>query len=71
MLVYKDEEKYLKDKTPPVKNKKEKLPVELSIDIKEIISINEVEQIINIQFKLEMTWFDSRLQYYNLKENQM
>ena len=70
MLVYKDEEKYLKDKTPPVKNKKEKLPVELSIDIKEIISINEVEQIINIQFKLEMTWFDSRLQYYNLKENQ-
>ena len=45
----------MKDKTPPVENENEKLPVELSIDIKEIISINEVEQIINIQFKLEMT----------------
>ena len=61
MLVKKDTEKYLKDKTPPVENENEKLPVELSIDIKEIISISEVDQIINIQFKLEMSWFDSRL----------
>ena len=39
MLVYKDTEKYLKDKTPPVTNKKEKLPVQLSIDVMEIISV--------------------------------
>ena len=70
MLVFKDSEKYLKDKTPPVENVTEKLPVQLSINVNEIISISEVEQVINIQFQLEMAWFDSRLQYYNLKENQ-
>ena len=33
-----------------------------NIKVKEVISINEVEQIINIQFQLGMMWFDSRLQ---------
>ena len=70
MLVYKDAEKYLKDKTPPVLNGTEKLPVVLNIDVTEIISIKEVDQIINIQFELGMSWFDGRLKFYNLKENQ-
>ena len=71
MLVFKDSEKYLKDKTPPAGNGAKKLPVELSIDVKEIISIDEVEQIINIQFQLALSWFDGRLQYYNLKEDKI
>ena len=63
MLVFKDAEKYLKDKTPPVIDGTAKLPVELSVDVKEIIAIDEVEQVINIQFKLSLSWFDGRLQY--------
>ena len=71
MLVYKDPKKYLKDKTPPLINGTENLPLELSIDVKEIISIDEVERIINIQFQLAMSLFDGQLQYYNLKKNQI
>ena len=70
MLVFKDE-KYLKDKTPPVEDGTTKLPVQLSVDVKEIIAIDEVEQIINIQFQLTLSWFDGRLQYFNLKEDKI
>ena len=71
MLVYKDSENYLKDKTPPTLNREEKLPVYLNVKVKNIIRIDEVEQIINIQFQLELVWLDSRHQYYNLKENEI
>ena len=69
ILVYKDAEKYLKAKTPPVLNETEKLPVVLSIKIKKILLIKEVDQIIIIQFELGMSLFDGRLKFYNLKEN--
>ena len=39
--------------------------------VKNIIRIDEVKQIINIQFQLELIWRDSRHQYYNLKENEI
>ena len=70
ILVHMESEKYLKSKTPPVSNKTEKLAVEMNIKITEIISIDEVDQIINIQFELVMSCFDSRLKFFNLKENQ-
>ena len=70
MLVFIDQEKYLRDKTPPALGHQEKLPVNVSVFINQIISISEVGKKINIQFELELTWFDSRLQYFNLKDNE-
>ena len=67
-LVNVDPEMYLKDKTPP--SKSTTLPVELSSQVWVILDIQEVSQFIELQFQLSLTWYDSRLQFYNLKDNE-
>ena len=66
-LVNFDPEKYLKGRTPP--SETPTLPVEVSGQIWTILDIQEVEQLKNIQFELVLKWFDTRLQFYNLKDN--
>ena len=66
-IISLDEEKYLKDKTPPPLEKGSKLPVVLSMDIYNILAIQEVDNMISLKFDLQATWFDSRLTFYNLK----
>ena len=66
-IVSLDAEKYLKDKTPPPLEEGTKLPAVLSMDIFNILDIREVESIISLKFELEAKWFDSRLDYFNLK----
>ena len=66
-IVSLDEEKYLKDKTPPPLLEGGKLPVELSMDIFNILDIQEVQNTITLKFDLQAKWFDSRLSFYNLK----
>ena len=68
-IVSLDEEKYLKDKTPPPFKKGEKLPVRLNIDIFNILDIQEVLNMIKLKFNLGATWYDSRLEYHNLKRD--
>ena len=68
-IISLDEEKYLKDKTPPPLEKGSKLPVVLSMDIYNILAIQEVDNMISLKFELQGTWFDSRLNFYNLKNN--
>ena len=67
-LVNIDPEKYLKGKTPP--SETATLPVEVSGQVWKILEIQEVGQLTKIQFELSLKWFDSRLQYYNLKDNE-
>ena len=68
-IVALDETKYLKDKTPPAREKGQKLKVVLSMDIFNILAIQEVENIIVLKFDMEATWFDSRLDFYNLNRD--
>ena len=67
-IVYVDPEKYLKGKTPPAEGKI--LQVELSSEVWVILNIEEVAQYIKLQFQVSLKWFDSRLEYYNLKDDE-
>ena len=67
-LVNIDPEKYLKGKTPP--SETPTLPVEVSSQVWKILDIKEVEQLTKIQFELSLKWFDARLEYYNLKDDE-
>ena len=68
-IVSIDEKRYLKDDTPPPVVIGEKLMVTLGIDIISILNIEEVAQVLSLKFDLEEVWLDSRLQFYNLKED--
>ena len=43
--------------------------VNISVEVKDIMKISEVEGIINIKFSLYQTWIDQRHTYHNLKRN--
>ena len=47
-----------------------KLPVNVSIDIKKILDIDEIEGIFRVAFDLHTVWVDKRLRYMNLKESE-
>ena len=49
---------------------KENIPVsvKISMDIKKILKIEEVNHVFSVKFRLVMEWYDHRLNYYNLKE---
>ena len=67
-LVKIDPEKYLKGKTPP--SEAAMLPVEVSSQLWEVLDIQEVGQLTKLQFELSLKWYDGRVQYYNLKDNE-
>ena len=57
-IVSLDEEKYLKDKTPPPTDKDSKsLPVVLSMNIFNILEIQEVQNMISLKFDLGSAWY--------------
>ena len=68
-IVALDEKRYIKDDPPPPPLQGQKLGVELSMVIKNILDINEVQQVLALKFDLKQVWLDSRLQFYNLKHD--
>ena len=62
-----DPVRYLKGKTPPTE--KSSLEVEVNTEVWVILDIEEVAQVIQLQFELSLKWVDSRLQFYNLKDD--
>ena len=52
------------------KGKSNKLKVELKVDLIKILKIDEVNNVFTTQFKLDITWKDSRLKFWNLKIDQ-
>ena len=69
-IVALDIERYLKDDTPPPIKPSKRLEVILSVDIQNILDIQEVQKILSLKLNLEESWKDARLQYYNLKEDE-
>ena len=47
------------------------LPAEVSVSMEvfKVMSIDEVENTIDLKFEIKLEWFDHRLTYNNLKEN--
>ena len=68
---------YLKDQPPPPMESKDlgldqslnKSKVVLGAEILNILSINEVSSMIELQYKLILTWRDPRLHFIDLKEH--
>ena len=54
-----------------VNNEIDAVAVNISANIIEILKINEVEQSFQVKFGLLLSWFDSRLVFYNLKPSRM
>ena len=44
--------------------------MKIKIQLLKILEIGEIEMLFRNQFKLYMEWFDSRITFYNLQENQ-
>ena len=52
---------------PPKPVNQRKNPIEIKLTILNILNIDIVQSKIKVQFKLMLSWYDSRLQYKNLK----
>ena len=39
-----------------------------NVEIFNVLDITEVKGTFRVQFQLELTWFDSRVEFYNLKD---
>ena len=45
------------------------VPVRVSITLLKIVGIEEIKHSMEMQFQIDLEWFESRATYYNLKEN--
>ena len=55
---------------PPPTEKQDKFIVKLSIEVKDIQDIEEMSKTFQVPFTLFLSWFDSRLQFKDLKEDE-
>ena len=69
-IVAFDEQSYIKDNPAPSLVDGKKLNVTLSVNIQNILDIQEVNNVLILKFDLESAWVDSRLDLYNLKEDE-
>ena len=60
---------YNKFLVPPPLEKDEKLKLNLTLNIKEILEINEIKNVIQTKFRYQRRWYDSQLTYQNLKKH--
>ena len=60
---------YSKGISPPPKKNKNVNDIFLSVDIEDILKVDEIGKVFRIKFILYATWIDSRLTYQNLKKN--
>ena len=44
------------------------VPVNISITLMKVVSLTEVELIIELQFQIELSWKENRIKYHNLKK---
>ena len=63
------EDAYNKAMNPSPKNRSEKAEISLSVKIKSILRIDEIDQSFHVSYKLTSKWKDPRLTYHNLKKN--
>lgn len=64
------DESYQKFISPPALNETtNKIAIEVSTDIIDIVEINEIASIFQVQIYLHFTWYDSRLIFYDLRND--
>ena len=71
LMLKLDKTTYIKDYPPVTVDENYnliKVPVNISIEILDILDINEVEGQFEVSFELHQTWYDDRHVYVNLKE---
>ena len=61
---------YNKLLVPPARSQEERLQVKLMVNIVNILEINEVEESLTIRSLIARQWYDKRLTFHNLKENE-
>ena len=55
--------------SPPPQKYRNKSDIFVSIDIKDILELDEIGKVFQVKFILYLTWIDSRLTYQNLKKD--
>ena len=63
-MVVIDQNNYLKDKPPKA------AVVKIRIELLQVLEIGEIKMLFSTQYKLHMQWFDQRVTFYNLNDNQ-
>jgi hypothetical protein len=63
------EPSYNKGMNPSPKDKQKKAKIAISVRMKVILGINEIEQSFRVSYELASKWKDPRLTYHNLKKN--
>ena len=63
------DESYQKFISPPALNQTKKIVIEVSADIIDILEINEISSLFQVQFYLHFTWYDSRLTFFDLRND--
>ena len=62
------DESYDRNINPPPVGDKAKTEVLLSIDLLSILQIDEIKSVFYVKYILQAQWFDTRLNFYNLKK---
>ena len=60
---------YNKDMNPPPMEEEDKARIVTTVQLKEILGINEIDQTFHVSYELKSQWKDPRLTYHNLKKN--
>ena len=68
-IIFLDANRYLKDKPPPPTIKDKKVSVNVSMNLLDILEINEVSMLFKTKFQLFLEWYDPRITFYNLKDS--
>ena len=69
-MVHLDPKRYLKDKPPPPTTNGEKVAANISVNLLDVLEINEVRMSFKTKYKLFIQWFDPRINFYNLKTDE-
>ncbi|XP_023338843.1 uncharacterized protein LOC111709412 [Eurytemora carolleeae] len=67
-IVVMDATKYLQDKPPEAAPGEKTVTVSVSVNVFEILKVDEVGGIFETQHEIQLSWRDSRLSFYNLKQ---
>ncbi len=64
-----DQTTYVKDFLPPPLGKEPKLKILMSASIYKIVKLSETNSIATIQFRMQLTWRDARLNFNHLRDD--
>ena len=54
---------------PPLNSSASKMPLEVNMTVESILDLDEVNSIMKLQLKMDLSWIDARLEFVNLKND--